>query len=106
MPDLTTATDLADFKLTLDEWHTLAALSASDYDKDLAPRDHVDMLVLTGLVRHRAVIDGETGEHIRWVDEWELTDLGRYIAIALDSISDWGKFSYITDNPSTTLAHA
>jgi|TARA_R110000824_G_scaffold12522_3_gene55062 hypothetical protein len=105
--DTTAKNHLSDFKLTLDEWHTLSGFPlVAVYDKETVspPRTHVDMLVLAGLVKRLAVINGETGEHVRWVDEWELTDLGRYIVSALGSISDWEKFSY--DAESASLAYA
>ena len=105
--DATAKNHLSDFKLTLDDWHTLSGFPlVAAYDKEavIPPRAHVDMLVLAGLVRRLAVINGESGEHVRWVDEWELTDLGRYIVSALGSISDWEKFSY--DAASASLAYA
>ena len=76
--------ELRDFKLTLDEWHTLTAMQAG-----LRPRPshkasaHVDMLVLAGLVEHT---DGES---------LALTPDGEAAAAAIDMVFDWDDFALV-----------
>ncbi len=78
--------ELRDFKLTLDEWHTLTAMQAG-----LRPRPshkasaHVDMLVLAGLVEHT---DGESVA---------LTPDGEAAAAAIDMVFDWEDFALVEE---------
>ncbi len=78
--------ELRDFKLTLDEWHTLTAMQAG-----LRPRPshkasaHVDMLILAGLV------EGADTESLA------LTPDGEAAAAAIDMIFDWDDFALVEE---------
>ena len=75
--------ELRDFKLTQEEWHTL--MHGGELFADPAI---VDVLVLAGLA------EWDIGEFAREEGEWLLTDEGRAACDAIDMIFDWDDFAF------------
>ena len=78
--------ELQDFKLTEDEWHSLMHMGEFD-----PIRAHMDMLVLAGLA---------VRTHIH-PPEWDLTEAGHAACNAIDLILDWDDFVFVGDGEDT-----
>ena len=81
--------ELRDFKLTQEEWHTLTHGGELFADPAI-----VDVLVLAGLA------EWDIGEFAREEGEWLLTDAGRAACDAIDMIFNWEEFAF---NPAKSV---
>jgi len=81
--------ELRDFKLTQEEWHTL--MHGGELFADPAI---VDVLVLAGLA------EWDIGEFAREQGEWLLTDAGHAACDAIDMIFNWEEFAF---NPAKSV---
>tara|TARA_B100000287_G_scaffold314410_1_gene297828 strand:- start:235 stop:732 length:498 start_codon:yes stop_codon:yes gene_type:complete len=81
--------ELRDFKLTQEEWHTLMHNRELFCDPAI-----VDVLVLAGLA------EWDIGEFAREEGEWLLTDAGRAACDAIDMIFNWEEFAF---NPAKSV---
>ncbi len=90
-----TISDLRNLRLTAGEFDTLSQLAMrGEGDIENPDREALDMLVLSGLCRRLSVMNPDTGERVRWTNQWALTPEGAATVSAIDMIFDWDSFTF------------